>query len=228
MKTIGILGGMGPVATAELYKNVIEYCQVNYGAVQDNEYPPIIMYSLPLEGTNETGIINESLVAKEFTKEIRKLEQAGADFIIIPCNTLHTFDAILRKESKIPVLSIVEEVVGKVKQGGVSKVGLLASKTTYDSKIYDVALAKEKIQCVNPTEEKQAEISWIILNIMGGNNTQKDKQMLTSIIKDMKVDYVILGCTELPVIIGPNDTEARVFDSVKILAQSAVDLARQK
>ncbi len=222
MKTIGILGGMGPVATAELYKKIIKYCQTKYGAVQDKDYPPIVMYSLPLKGTDETGIINESSVFQEFVKEIKKLKIHGADFVIIPCNTLHTFDKRLQEELSIPLMSIVEVTSNEVKNSKMKKIGLLASETTYGNNLYESYLDS----LVVPDKKERKQISQVILHVMGGKNSQTDKKILLKIIENMKVDAVILGCTELPVVLNQSDTKIKIFDSLEILAKNAVDYAQ--
>lgn len=223
MKTIGILGGMGPAATAELYNRIIFYCQKNYKAIQDEDYPPIVLYSLPLKGTDETGITDQDLVFKEFSREIKKLEMHGADFIIIPCNTLHTFNEKIRKESKIPVLSIIEETLDEVKRSEIKSLGLLASETTYRDKLYTAHLDN----LVIPSNEEQKQISKVILHVMGGSNTESDKKVLLKIINNMKVEGVILGCTELSLVLKQNDTKVKILDSLHILAWSAVDRSRK-
>jgi len=81
-KVIGVLGGMGPVASSNLYAKIIKYTQQEYGAVQDFDYPPIIIYSLPLVGFDETGIVNEELVKEQLIAGVKKLESAGCELII--------------------------------------------------------------------------------------------------------------------------------------------------
>lgn len=224
MKTIGILGGMGPVATAELYKKIIEYCQKKYKAVQDTDYPPVVMYSLPLKGTDETGIVDEELVFHEFIDEIKRLEAHGASFVIMPCNTLHKFDEKIRAKMSIPFLGIVEETCKEVKNSKFRKIALLASETTYKSRTYDNYLDG----LIIPNEDERKQISQIILNVMGGRNGLKDTRILLKIINRLKVDAVILGCTELPLVLKQSNCSIKVFDSLEILAKSAVERAKKK
>ncbi len=107
-KTIGVLGGMGPEASANLYSKIIKYAQYKYNAVQDFDYPPIIIYSLPLFGFDETGIVDEKLVKQQLIDGVKKLESAGCDLIIIGCNTVHIFYDEMQAAIKIPILNIVE------------------------------------------------------------------------------------------------------------------------
>ncbi len=235
MKTIGILGGMGPVSTAKLYQNILETCQKKYKAVQDSDYPPIFIYSMALKGSDETGIPPHSekvgsIVLKQFIEGARKLERAGSDFIIIPCNTVEEFHQFIKKSVKIPVLNIIEECVKEAKTRGLKKVGLLASETTYRNKMYENHLTRKGIVCIDPSRKEQEAISRVILHAMSGRGTPKDRETLNSIIRHLhkrSAEGVILGCTELPLVINQKQSSIRLLDSLQILAERAVALARK-
>ena len=125
-KTIGVLGGMGPGASANLYMEIIKYSQHKYNAIQDTDYPPIIIYSLPLDGFDETGITNIKLVEDQLVVGVKKLEAAGCDLIIIGCNTVHILYEKMQAAVKIPILNIVEETKNKVIEFGY-KITLLSA-----------------------------------------------------------------------------------------------------
>src|SRR3989338_2596440 len=127
MKIIGILGGTGPVATENLYRRIIEICQKKYNAVQDSDYPPILLVSFPLSGTNETGISDESLAFLDFKYSIDKLIKGGSEFIIIPCNTVHHLLERLRKDINVPILSMTEAITKEVLKAKAKNVGILSS-----------------------------------------------------------------------------------------------------
>lgn len=147
------------------------------------------------------------------------LGASEVDFIVIPCNTIHTLLAKLRSISTVPILSMVEETTDLVKRSCLESVGLLASKTTCDDKVY--LLNKLKV----PTGYEQSSVSKVILHVMGGNNSSSDKQVLLDIIERMKVDGVVLGCTELSVVLRQQDIGVKVFDALEVLARRAIDLA---
>ena len=155
MKTIGVLGGMGPEASATFYNMIINICHKKYNAQQDTDYPPMIIYSLPLEGFDETGIVDQEKVLRQLIKGIKVLESSGSDFIVIACNTVHCFIDELRKNVKIPILSIIEETSNKLKLDKINSVGLLASETTFQLDIYGENLNKNHIKVINPSKEKQ-------------------------------------------------------------------------
>ncbi|MEI6597728.1 MAG: hypothetical protein WCL22_01665 [bacterium] len=88
MKTIGILGGMGPAASANFYQRIVEIAQHDFGAVQDTDFPPMFLYNLPLSGFDETGFVDAEEVKKQLISGVKKLEAIGSDFIVIhaiPC-----------------------------------------------------------------------------------------------------------------------------------------------
>ncbi|MGD0729184.1 MAG: amino acid racemase [Candidatus Micrarchaeaceae archaeon] len=226
MKTIGILGGMGPAATVELLNRIIFLCQRKYKAVQDSEYPQIAIYSMAPKGSDETGIKNEKLLQKEFIIGSNKLSKVGCDFVILPCNTAHYFMAKIKKQTRIPVLSMTDETVSIVKKSKLKKVGLLASQSSYDHNIYGDILASKGIKLILPNNGERRNITNIILRIMAGNLDKKDKTTLKEIIKQMEkreqIQAIIIGCTELSIILKVNECPIKAFDSLDILAENAV------
>ena len=88
-KTIGVLGGMGPAASAHFYQLLLKYSQKIYGAVQDDEYPQIIINSLALTGSTEKGMEENELIVRQLSEGIKALEKSNSDFIVIPCNSVH-------------------------------------------------------------------------------------------------------------------------------------------
>ncbi|MGM5487487.1 MAG: aspartate/glutamate racemase family protein [Nanobdellota archaeon] len=206
MKTIGILGGMGPSASCEFYSRIIQDCQKR-GAVQDTDFPPMILYSLPLQGFDETGIVDKKMVLKQLIQGIRTLESAGCDFITIPCNTVHVFMTELRKNSSIPILSIVEETKKKVKHPSIA----IGSKTTMGLDIYQME-----------TVNDQDSITQLILEVMSSQVRSETKQRVLTLIRDTGKD-VVLACTELPLAITQADLNIKVYDTLQILAEAAVD-----
>ena len=230
-KTIGVLGGMGPGASANLYMEIIKYAQQKYNAIQDIDYPPIIIYSLPLEGFDETGIVEEKLVEKQLIDGVKKLESAGCDLIIIGCNTVHVLFAKMQVAVKIPILNIVEETKKKVLEFGYKKVGLFASESTTKSGLYQNNFQKSGIDVVSPDSSQQNTLNLVIQHVMGGN--QKDDDVI--ILKDVARDYIkqgaeaiVMGCTEIPLAINQTHTDIKLFNTIEIIVQSAVDFSLKK
>ncbi|MDO8481145.1 MAG: amino acid racemase [Nanoarchaeota archaeon] len=228
-KTIGVLGGNGPAASAELYRRMVRHCQ-KLGAVQDTEFPPIVMYSLPLEGFDETGVIDEALVFKQLSFGLQTLRKAGCDFAVIPCNTLHMLLGQLYPAITLPVLSIIEKTVDRVAKSGVKSVALLGSETTLASGMYQHTLLTHGISCACPTASERTAITRLILEVMGGKLSKSGKDAVVSALRRLaqNADAVILGCTELPLVISQSDVSVPLFDSLQILAETAVESALLK
>ncbi len=227
-KKIGILGGMGPEASANFYYKIIYYCQKKYQAVQDTDYPPMIIYSLPLTGFDESGIVDKEIVLQQLIHGVKLLEQSNCDFIVMPCNTIHCFINELRKESSIPIMSIIEETVTKLKQAKNPIIGLLASETTLKLQLYQELLNNNNLFCISPTENDGQFITHLICEVMSGTVTAGTKNEVLSIIKRMEkqsANAIVLGCTEIPLAITQKDVNTTVYDTLQILAEAAVDYA---
>jgi len=227
-KIIGILGGMGPESTAMFYQSVIQQCQKQYGAQYDEDYPEIFIYNLPIPNVVE-GIKKPSKILPILIKGIRKLEYIGVDFIVIPCNTVQYFYDNLRKSISVPLLNIVEETAKKIKSKSYKRVGLLATITTIENKIYERILTKFEIETIVP--EEQNKVTKIILNILAGKKLESDKLELMKIIGNMEqsgAEAVILGCTDIPALLTQKDINIELFDSNEVLAEATVKYAVSK
>lgn len=225
-KTIGVLGGMGPEASANLYSKIIKYSQSEYGAVQDFDYPPIIIYSLPLFGFDETGIVDETKVKEQLIEGVKKLELAGCDLIIIACNTVHTYFDEMQAAVKVPIFNIIEETKKRVKKLGYKKVGLFASESTNKLQLYQKRFADSDIEIISPNEEQQVILNRVIEHVMGGNQKIEDVILLKEIARDyirQGSEAIVMGCTEIPLAINQSHTDIKLFDTIEIIVQSAVD-----
>jgi len=153
-------------------------------------------------------------------KSAKQLERAGADFIVIPCNTLHEILPILKQEIKIPFIDLVEET-SKILEN-FKKVAILSSKRTKESQIYDHFF--KNTQVIYPTEDEQDKVSQIILRIINKTTTDEDKSCLNKIIlclKDRGAEKIVLACTDLANLVEIDndfiiDTQDILINSIKI------------
>jgi aspartate racemase len=230
-KTIGILGGMGPSASADLYYKIIKYSQKKYNAVQDYEYPPIFMVSLALDGFDETGITDKNLVENQLIDGVKRLEAAGADSIVIACNTVHIFYDQMQAAVKIPILNIVEETKKKVSEAGSKKIGLFSSESTNKLGLYQNIFDKSGIEVISADDEQQKILNNVIENVMGGKQGKDDVKALKEIGNDFQkkgAEAIIMGCTEIPLAINQSQIDIKLFNTTQILAESAVDRSLSK
>lgn len=225
-KTIGILGGMGPAASAHLYQRLIELAQRKYGANQDCTFPAMIMYSLPLTEWNTTGFLNLESVKQQLISGVRKLESAGSDFIILGCNTVHHFFANMQRAVRIPIVNMIEETALRAKYGQYSRVVVLATKSSMELGIYTKSLEKHGISVVDLTQNQQSAVTEVIGHIEAGILSKFDTAVLQRIIADTTrrgAQAIILGCTELPLVIKQENVKIPLLNSTDILADAAID-----
>ena len=225
MKTVGIIGGLGPKTTAEFYLELILTAQ----KIEKIARPPILMYSVPLpyaiekdEILNATG---EERNIPYLVEAAKVLEKGGADFVVMPCNTLHAFIGDIRSGIKIPALSIIEETVNFLKNKNISHVGLISTASTRKNQLYENAFLKTNIIYEVPTDFQQEQINKIIHNLVMGNITDEDKVILENVIDsfiDKNIKDVILACTVLQ-LLKPKHEKIQVHDTMKILADATVD-----
>ncbi len=222
-KTIGILGGMGPEATAELYLRIIRIFQQQFGAKYDDDFPEIIIVNLPIPDVVE--IIDNMEVEQMLIAGVKKLENAGADFIAIPCNTINYFFSQMQNAVRIPILNLLQKTAAEVIENKFQKIGILATEMTIQTNIYGAVL--KEVQLLVPEIKKQKAITNIIMNILAGNKYQADIDFLQELIarfKNIGCEKIILGCTELPLLIKNADA----IDTIDILAKAIVKEACKK
>ncbi len=225
-KALGVIGGFGPESTADFYLKLIEK-----SLKKGDQYPEIFIYNTPitfnLESTslkNKEGEF-ESTFKKYVINGIKSLENIKEiKYYVIPCNTLHAFMSDFQKATSKPFINIIDENVKFVKKHGFKKVGILSSKKTVQSKIYQDAFLKNDIQVVTPSKSQQNEITKIILNILDNKKTIKDKKTLLSIISDYKkhgCDCVLLACTDLEILLKDELSKKKyLFDTLDVLAKA--------
>ena len=229
MKTIGILGGMGPEATADLYISVIRIFQKECGAKYDSDFPPFFMYSLPIPDVVE-GTENEKATIALLKMGVKKLESIGVDFIAIACNTVQCYLDELRAAVSIPILSIPLETMREIKKKEYKNVGLLATKTTVNKKLFDREATKIGITICNPDKEQQKTVTTMIMDTLAGKNKKENKEKLKKITAELEergAEAIILGCTDLPIILKQEDVDIELFNTTDILARAIVRECQQ-
>jgi len=219
MKTIGILAGMGPKSTAPFIDLVITQCQKQYGAKNDEDFPHIIIYSLPTPFFVDKPIDHEKM--KEVVLNgLKRLESFGVDFIAIPCNTVHAYFNYFKKSIKIPLLNIVDETLKNLGSEN-HKIALLATTPTVNSNIYQRGIEKAGLKYVSKPEW-QKQVDEIIKAIKSGENKKANLSWnrLLKLIKTENVDMIIVGCTDLNILKRPKSI--KFVDSTESLAKAVV------
>lgn len=223
-KTVGIIGGMGPGATALLFQKLIDYTD----AKSDAEHMHIIIDNNTAIPDRTTAILNgENTPALYIVESGKKLEMCGAELLLIPCNTSHYFYDDIQKQLSVPVVNMIAETAKVCLENGYTKVGILATTGTCNTDTYGRELNKFGVEAVYPDVEGQKKVMEIIYDqVKAGRKI--NVQILDQTLKKMAskgAQAFILGCTELPFAIKNGDFGYHFLDSLDILAKCAVEMA---
>lgn len=228
-KRIGIIGGMSPESTIEYYRYITRSYVERYG---DHGYPEIIIFSVtfqpytvwPYEGRWDS-------VAKGLSEAARILERAGADLLIIATNTMHMVYSEVQAKVSIPVVSLMDAVAEKIKEKGLHTVGVLGTKYTMELPFYRDSFHENGITVLIPDSEGREFINRTIYDeLIAGKLLEETRIGYKKVIEKLAQEGaqgVILGCTEIPLLIRQNDVDIPLFDTTAIHAQAALDKALQ-
>lgn len=223
-KRLGIVGGLGPETSCSFCLNVNNEVKKIHDA-----QPQIIMENVPISDKALDIIAHGGFSAEVLgllVDSVKRLNLAEVDFIIIACNTVHVFINDLRRISDVPILSIIEETVKECRNKSLKRVGVLGSTTTIKERLYAQELQKHSIDVVVPNKDDQQFVSDCILRIISGRSTPEDKERMKKIIVQLQTEgaeAVILGCTDLCLIISPEDVTLPVINSTSVLEKAAVE-----
>jgi aspartate racemase len=229
-KIIGILGGMGPEATADLYLRIIKATPVK----RDQDHPRVIIYSNSKVPDRTAAILGTGpSPMPELIRAGKRLEEAGADFIIIPCNTAHYFIDQLQKELRVPILHMIKLSAAKAKKSypKVKKAGLLATDGTVKSGLYTQAYTEAGIDILEPSAGKQADVMKAIYQFIKAGNLIDGGLLLRGVANDLiaaGAELIICGCTEVSLVLKEGDFSVPILDPLQVLAEAAVAEARGK
>ena len=223
-KTVGIIGGMGPGATALLFQKLIDYTD----AKVDAEHIHIIIDNRPSIPDRTSAILKgENTPAKYICESGKKLEKYGAELIAIPCNTSHYFYPYIQSQLGIPVIHMLEETAKECKEMGFDTVGVLATTGTKRTEIYDHALEKYGIKAIYPDQEGQELLMSLIYDYVKAGKQAEGSMFLEQLKKMITqgAQAFVLGCTELPMVFNDRDFGIKFIDSLDVLAKRAVEMA---
>ena len=223
-KTIGILGGMGPLATADLYRKIIEHTRAD----RDSEHIRVYIDGNAAIPDRTAAILHggEDPVP-EMLSALRHLEACGADCIIMPCNTAHYFLPRLREQTALPILDMQRITAAVCRERFPGKTAaILATDGTVQSGLYDRALDAEGVRWIHPGESEQKSLMHLIYGVVKASRPMEpEKEHWDAILDTLRgqgADLFILGCTELPVLAGVLPSEGPFLDPTDELAKAAI------
>jgi len=222
MNRIGILGGMSYESTIKYYDLLLEKY---YEKFNNYNYPEVLIFSVNFQKLIdfELGGKREKYI-EYLMSGINSLVNGGATFIVMAANSPHAVYNDLEDLSEVPILSIVKATAEKAKKGKMKKLLLLGIKFTMQNTFYQDYFKRIGIEVITPSNEEQDIIDKIIFDeLVIGFFKQESKKVLLRIINQYQLDGVILGCTELPLILTQEDTEIRLFDTLQIHVDATLD-----
>lgn len=221
-KTIGILGGMGPMATADLFKKIVDYT----AAAKDGEHIHVCIDSnTDIPDRTEAILHRGKDPVPEMVGSAVRLECMGADFLLIPCNTAHYFYDKISAMVHIPVLNMIEETAKEVKRQNIDCVGLLATDGTIETGVYDRVLESYGIRVLHPSIPAQKNVMDLIYKGVKAGNKNIDLSGFYGTMDELMqngAQTLILGCTELPIAFDMYQIKRKNIDPTSVLARSAI------
>jgi aspartate racemase len=227
MKTLGLIGGTGWVSSVEYYRLINEGINKLLGGQQ---YAKCILYSLNYgEIAKYSKEKNEDAIFGLVSKAALLLEEGGCDCLALCANTAHVYYDRLIKEVSVPVLHIAEATATAIKKQNMSTVGLLGTKRTMESNFYQDVMAKHGIKTLIPDEEQRNFIHATIFNELFYEDFREETRQRFLQIMEKLVDQgaggIVLGCTEIPLLIKQEHTSIPVFNTLDLHAEALVDFA---
>ncbi len=227
MKTLGLIGGTTWVSTLDYYKLINQQVNKKLGG---NSSAKILLYSVNFAEFNPPVDPNDwGELTKKFSVIAINLEKAGADCVVFCANTPHVIADKIQKLLKVPIINIAEETAKTVAKQNLKKVGLLGTRITMEQSFYKDKLSQYGIETIIPETEERKFIHSSILDEMAKEIFKEEtKQRYLTIINKLINDGaegIILGCTEIPIIIKQKDSTVQLFDTTLIHSSAIVDFA---
>ncbi len=225
---VGVIGGLGPEATLDFFAKVLNHSH----AQKDQDHIHLI-----IENNPKTPNRNEAIAGRgpspvpALTDMAQALERAGADFIVMACNTAHAYEAEIRSALKKPFVSLIDEVVDEVRTTNhdAKRVGVLATQGSRDAKIFATAFSKYGIDVLQLNEASQLRFMDNLYLIKSGDRSKTihvAMQQFGEELVAMGADILIAGCTEVPLVLSNGDNTKPMIDSTDVLAWRCVAYAR--
>jgi len=225
-KVVGILGGMGPEATIDLFTKIVR----STPASKDQDHLRIIIDNNPLIPDRQKAILEgDSSPVPLMIKTARNLKVAGANFVVIPCNTAHYWIKQIRSAVKISVVDMIDETAEELSRSypSLRTVGLLAATGTVRSGLYQQRLFERGIRTVCPSDRDQDELMEAIYAVKAGDMSKPSNAAIQIGQKLVGVgaEAAIAGCTEVPLIVRAGDLSIPIIDATEVLARRTVEIA---
>jgi len=230
LKTIGLIGGMSWESSIEYYRIINEVTKAKLGGLHSAKSVMVSVDFAEIEILQHQGKWTEA--ARVLIETARDLENGGADFIVLCTNTMHKVAEDIQANVKIPLLHIADATAQLVKQAGIQRIGLLGTRFTMEQEFYKGRLSQKYGLSVSVPNAQEREIVHRVIydELVLGKIEQNSKEQYVDIIRQMinqGAEGIILGCTEIGLLIHEQDSSVPLFDTTRIHAEAAVEYALQ-
>lgn len=226
-KKIGIIGGLSPESTVSYYRHITRTYVERFG---DHSYPEIIIYSVNLEQYHRWRSANRwDRVAEDLIAAAQRLRKAGADFALIATNTMHKVFDTVQAGIDFPLIHIIDATAAKAREQGLQKLGLLGTRYTMSDGFYHDRIARCGLSLLVPPPEDQTLVHRIIVEELIQGRLQETSRAayrrVIEVLIDRGAEGIVLGCTEIPLLIKQEDASVPLLDTAALHADAALAYA---
>jgi len=230
MKTIGLIGGMSWESSSEYYRIINEEVKSRLGGLHSAK---CILYSVDFEEIERYQAKDDWESAGKLLGEIAEsLEKAGAEFIVICTNTMHKVVESIEEKISIPILHIANATANQIRNSGIKTIGLLGTKYTMEHDFYKSRMISNGIEVLIPNSEEREEVNKVIFEeLVLGKVEQSSREYYKKVIQSLinrGAEGIILGCTEIGLLVKSEDSEVPLFDTTVIHAMAAVNTSLEE
>ena len=226
-KIVGVLGGMGPDATVDFMAKVIALTRAD----RDQGHIHMLVDHNPTVPNRQAAILGDGEdPGPALAAMAQRLQDAGADFLVMPCNTAYVFEQSIVSAVNIPLVSIIEETIAALPEK-CSRAGLLATDGCLQAGIYQRSLRSNDIEPIEPSGDDLTELMNLIHAIKAGDTSAAIADTMRTLARELVeqgADAVIAGCTEIPLVLEDSMLDVPLISSTDVLAQKTVQLAKSE
>jgi aspartate racemase len=225
--TVGVMGGLGPDATLDFFARILERTP----ASRDQDHLHLLIDNNPQVPNRNEAVAGTGLSPVPVLVEMaQRLEKAGADFLVMPCNAAHAFADAITQAISIPFLSIIEETRNEVVRRfpNIRCVGVLASTGCIDSELYQQAFVDVSVEVVVPVNAERESFMELLYRIKSGDKSREIRRSMQSIARrliDRGAEAIVAGCTEVPLVLDGIDVPRPLVNSTDVLVEKTVAAA---
>lgn len=227
-QTVGVIGGLGPKATLDFYAKLLEKTK----AGNDQEHLQVIINSNPKVPNRQSALAGTGpSCAPHLINSAHALKRAGADFLVMVCNTAHAYESDIRRATNLPFISIIEESVNAClhEKPTLEKVGLLATDGCLKANLYQKCFAEHGVDCLVPDTFDQAKLMNLIFRIKADDQDLAitlEMEHLAQTLIDAGAEIIVAACTEIPLVLQAGFITAPLISSTDALADAVIDYAQ--